>query len=150
MNFTIIIMTAVLLLTLFSPLGLYYGIKLARKKNYDAHKSIQNIIYIICVLGVLCLEVLIRYSGGSGSLISESKYYRTTIFSTILISHILVAMLTYILWTVLIILSNRKFQKHLPGTFSKNHKKIGLTIFGGLIYTAITALAVYMMSLNLV
>lgn len=150
MNITLTIMTAVLLLTLFSPFGLYYGVKLAKKKDYVAHKKIQNIIFIICVLGVLSLEILIRYSGGSGSLASESNYYGTGFFTAILVSHILVAVLTYILWTVLIIMSNRKFQKTLPGNFSKNHKRTGLIIFGGLIYTAITALMVYLMSLNLV
>ena len=75
MNIALTIMTAVLLLTLFSPFGLYYGVKLAIKKDYVAHRKIQNIIFIVCVLGVLSLEVLIRYSGGSGSLASESKYY---------------------------------------------------------------------------
>lgn len=143
-------MTAVLLLTLFSPFGLYYGVKLARKKDYKTHRKIQNIIYIICVLGVLSLEVLIRYSGGSGSLTSESNYSAHTFFTVILVSHIFVAVLTYILWTILIIQSNKKFQKTLPGKFSKNHKKIGLIILGGLIYTAITALIVYLMSLNIV
>lgn len=150
MNIALTIMTAVLLLTLFSPFGLYYGVKLAIKKDYVAHRKIQNIIFIVCVLGVLSLEVLIRYSGGSGSLASESKYYGTVFFTVVLVSHILVAVLTYILWAVLIIMSNRKFQKTLPGKFSKNHKRTGLIVFGGLIYTAITALMVYMMSLNLV
>lgn len=150
MNPTIFIMTSVLLLTLFSPFGVYYGVKFARNKEYKTHRKIQNIIFFICVVGVLALEVLIRYSGGSGSLASNSEYYGTSFFTITLVSHILVAILTYLLWTILIILSNRKFQKSLPGKFSKTHKKLGYIIFGGLVYTAITALAVYLMSLNLV
>jgi uncharacterized membrane protein YozB (DUF420 family) len=143
-------MTAVMLLTLISPFGVYYAVLLARKKEYETHRKIQNIIFLICVLGVLALEVLIRYSGGSGSLASNSAYYGTRFFTVTLVSHILVAILTYLVWAILIILSNRKFQKSLPGKFSKIHKKVGVLIFGGLIYTAITALMVYMMSLNLV
>lgn len=150
MNSTIFIMTAVMLLTLISPFGVYYGVQLARKKDYKTHRKIQNIIYFICVLGVLALEVLIRYSGGSGSLASNSEYYGTNFFTITLVSHIIIAVLTYLLWTILIFLSNRKFQKSLPGKFSKTHKTLAYIIFAGLIYTAITALVVYLMSLNLV
>lgn len=150
MNFSIFIMTAVLLLTLFSPFGVYYGVQQAKKNEYKTHRKIQNIIYFFCVLGVLALEVLIRYSGGSGSLVSGSNYYGTNFFTITLVSHIIVAVLTYLLWTILIIISNLKFRKSLPGKFSKTHKKLGYIIFGGLVYTAITALVVYLMSLNLV
>ncbi|HLV92673.1 MAG TPA: DUF420 domain-containing protein [Aequorivita sp.] len=150
MNLTIAIMTAVMLLTLISPFGVYYAVKLAKKQDYTGHRKFQNIIFFICVLGVLALEVLIRYSGGSGSLASKSNYYGTGFFTFTLVSHIIVAVLTYLLWTVLIIISNRKFQKTLPGKFSKTHKQIGIIVFIGLIYTAISALAVYLMSLNLV
>lgn len=150
MNITIAIMTAVMLLTLISPFGVYYAVRLAKKNDYTGHRKVQNIIFFICVIGVLALEVLIRYSGGSGSLASNSNYYGTEFFTFTLITHIIIAVLTYLLWTVLIILSNRKFQKALPGKFSKIHKRIGLIVFIGLLYTAISALAVYLMSLNLV
>src|SRR5690625_2333940 len=123
MSFTIFIMTAVMLLTLISPFVVYYGVKLAKKKEYKAHRKIQNIIFYICVLGVLALEVLIRYSGGSGSLASNSEYYGTSFFTITLVSHILVAVLTYLLWAILIIVSNRKFLKDLPGKFRKTHKR---------------------------
>lgn len=147
---TIFIMTTVMLLTLFSPFGVYYGIRLARNKDYKSHRRIQNIIFTIGVVGVLALEILIRYSGGSGSLASNSKYYDSKFFTITLVSHIVVAILTYFLWTVLIVLSNSKFRKSLSGKLSEIHKKLGEVIFGGLIYTAVSALAVYLMSLNLV
>lgn len=150
MNITQIIMTAVLLLTVISPFVLYYAQQVAKKKDYLKHQKLQNIIYIICVVGVLSLEVLIRFSGGSGSLASTSRYYGTTFFFLVLTSHILVAVASYCLWTFLIITSNRKFRKELPGKFSKTHKRIGITIFFGLVYTAITAILVYSMSLNLI
>lgn len=150
MNFTIFIMTAVMLLTLLSPFVVFYGVKLAKRKAYEAHRKVQNTIFYICVIGVLALEVLIRYSGGSGSLASNSEYYGTPFFTITLVSHILVAVLTYLLWTILIVLSNRRFRKSLPGKFTNTHKRLGYIIFIGLIYTAISALAVYMMTLNLI
>ncbi len=150
MDATHIIMTAVLVLTIFSPFGVFYAVKQAQKKKFETHRKVQNIIFFVCVLGVLALEMLIRYSGGSGSLASRSEYYETRFFTITLVSHIIVAVLTYLLWTVLIILSNLRFGKSLPGKFSKIHKRLGYVIFGGLVYTALTALAVYLMSLNLV
>ncbi|WP_304420177.1 DUF420 domain-containing protein [Profundicola chukchiensis] len=150
MNLTITIMTAVMLLSLISPFGVYYAVQLAKRKDFKAHRKIQNIIFIICVVGVLALEGLIRAEGGSGSLASASEYYHTSFFKFTLISHIIVAVLSYLLWTILIIISNIKFQKSLPGKLSKFHKTAGLIVFGGLIYTAITALIVYLMTLNLI
>lgn len=150
MNVAIIIMTLVLFITLFSPFGVYYGIKLARKKDYKSHRRIQNIIFIVCVVGVLALEGLINSSGGSGSIASESAYYNTKFFKYTLFSHIIVAILSYLIWFVLIVISNISYRKSLPGKLSKFHKKTGIIIFGGLVYTAVTALIVYIMSLNLV
>jgi len=150
MNFTVTIMTIVLIITLFSPFGVYYGVKLAKNKNYKSHQKIQNIIFFVCVVGVLSLEGLITSAGGSGSLTSQSVYYKTIFFRYTLFSHIIVAVLSYLIWTFLIVVSNIYYQKKLPGRFSNFHKKTGYIIFGGLIYTAVTALMVYLMSLNLV
>lgn len=150
MNLNIIIMTSVLLITLFSPFGVYYGVRLAQKKDFKSHRKVQNIIFMVCVLGVLALEGLINSAGGSGSIASESGYYHTKFFKYTLFSHIIVAVLSYLIWTLLIIVSNLTFQKRLPGKFSNLHKKTGYIIFGGLIYTALTAFIVYVMTLNLV
>jgi uncharacterized membrane protein YfcA len=39
-------MTAVLPLTLFAPFGVYYGVKIAKKKDYKSHRKIQDIILL--------------------------------------------------------------------------------------------------------
>ncbi len=150
MNLTVFIMTTVMVITFFSPFGVWYGVKIAKKSNYPSHRKIQNIIFLICVVGVLALEGLIRSGGGSGSLAAESNYYGTGIFTFTLASHIIIAVLSYLFWTVLVILSNIKYQNTLPGKLSNMHKKLGYAIFGGLVYTAASALAIYLMTLNLV
>lgn len=150
MNFTVIIMTGVMLLSFLAPFGVYYAIQLAKKKEVKTHRKFQNIIFFISVLGVLALEGLIRYSGGSGSLASNSAYYGSRFFTITLTSHIIVAVLTYLLWTILIILSNRKFQKNLPGKFTKAHIRMGYIVFGGIVYTAVTAMMIYLMTMNFV
>lgn len=139
-----------MLITFFSPFGVYYGMKLARERQYQKHRKIQNSIFILCITGLLALETLIRFSGGSGSLASESDYYHTGFFKITLTSHIIVAVLTYLLWTVLVLVSNRKFRKSLPGKLSGFHRGMGFVVLTGLVYTAVSALAVYLMTLNLV
>lgn len=142
---TTAILIIVLLLNLIAPFAVYYAISLAKQKDYNAHKRIHNVVYIVCVLGVLALEGLIRFSGGSGSLAENSSYSGTTFFKILLVAHIIGAVLTYLLWTFQVIISNRKFLKKLPGKFSSIHKRIGHILFFGLIYTAVTALFVYVM-----
>ena len=143
-------MTGVLLVTLIAPIICYHAIAKARKSEFNSHKKIQTGVYILCVSSVVVLEILIRASGGSGSISSESSHAHKRIYKTMMIIHIIGAVVTYILWTYLIIKSNRTFQKTLPGQFSISHKKIGIAVFIGLIYTGVTASIVYLMTLNLV
>ena len=143
-------MTGVLLVTLIAPIICYHAIAKARKSEFNSHKKIQTGVYILCVSSVVILEILIRVSGGSGSISSESSHAHKRAYKTMMIIHIIGAVVTYILWTYLIIKSNRTFQKTLPGQFSISHKKIGIAVFIGLIYTGVTASIVYLMTLNLV
>lgn len=150
MDFAVLIMTGVLIVTLASPIFTYYAIKQARLGNYAQHKKLQTWIFAVSVSAVLLLEGLIRFAGGSGSLTQHSSHVGTTLFTSILIAHIIGAVLTYLLWIYLVVVSNKKFNKTLPGNFSVSHKKLGIIVFVGLIYTGITALIVYLMTLDLV
>lgn len=146
----ITIMTLVLILTLAAPFAVLYAVSLVKKGNYEGHKKVQIITFVVCVLGVLLLEGLIRVSGGSGSLAGKSPYAGSAVFKTILYAHIAGAVLTYILWIIQMIFSIRTFKKTLPGNFSGKHKTMGKILVFGLFYTAITALIVYLMTLGLV
>ena len=143
-------MTTVLIVTLVAPVFSYYAIKKARQKDFKTHKKIQTIVYAFCIAAVLVLELLIRFSGGSGSMFKDSSHVDNPVFKTILIAHIIGAVLTYIVWTFLIIKSRLKFQKTLPGKFSVTHKSLGIIVFIGLVYTGVTALIVYLMTLDFV
>ena len=145
MNLTLIILTVVLVINLVAPFAVFYAIKLAKRKEFLSHKKMQNIIFYICFFAVFTLEGLIRFSGGSGSLTQNSSFSGTVFFRILLLAHIIGAVLTYGLWAYQTIASNRKFKKQLPGTFSQRHKRLGYIVFIGLIYTALTALAVYVL-----
>jgi len=150
MDFSSFIMTAVLVVTLVAPIFSYYAIKKARQKDFKTHKKIQTLVYGYCIASILVLELLIRFSGGSGSMYGGSSHADNPVFKTILIAHIIGAVLTYILWTFLIIKSRRKFQKTLPGKFSLTHKRLGIVVFSGLLYTGVSALVVYLMTLDFI
>ncbi|WHF52536.1 DUF420 domain-containing protein [Chryseobacterium gotjawalense] len=150
MSLAFFIMTGVLVVTLIAPAFSYYAIKKARQKDYKTHKKIQTFVYAFCTAAVLVLELLIRFSGGSGSMFKDSSHADNPVFKTILTAHITGAVLTYILWTFLMIKSRRKFEKTLPGPFSNTHRMMGIAVFTGLVYTGFSALTVYLMTLDFI
>lgn len=150
MDTTALIMTAVLIITLAAPVLAIYSVKFAVKKDFQTHKKWQTFTYMITVVAVIALELLIRFSGGSGSISGLSPYADEKFFGVILIAHIIGAVLTYILWTYLLLQSRRKFDTDLPGNFSKTHKILAKVVIVGLIYTAVSALIVYLLTLGLI
>jgi putative membrane protein len=146
MSGVLLLNTAILALTLVSPFIALYAVKFIKKGALAKHQLWQRSLFIVCMIALIVLEMQIRYSGGSGSIVKHSSYYGTTLFKTILFAHIIGAVLTYIIWGYLVIISTIKARKKecLPGNFSKTHRLLGkLTIFG-LFYTAATALYVYL------
>lgn len=133
-----------LILSILAPFILLYAVSFIKKKEYKTHIKIQKRLFWTCIAALLILEIQIRISGGSGSLIYNSEYTSTPFFKFILIAHIIGAVLTYILWGITVFISSKKWKrrKTLPGSFSTIHKRLGYIIFSGLIYIAVTALIV--------
>lgn len=148
MNFTLIIIYGMLLLSMAAPFIALYAIRLVRKKYFKRHIQIQKRLFWTCVIGVIILELRIRFEGGSGSLVSHSEYVDTLFFKLILIAHIIGAVLTYIIWGIAILQAhkNLKMKKKLPGKYSKTHRRLGYGTVIGLFYTAITAFIVCIMA----
>lgn len=129
-----------LVLSIVAPFVAYYAATKIKQAKFDSHIKIQKRLFYTCILGVISLELLIRISGGSGSLVANSEYSHTTWFKVLLTGHIIGAVLTYIIWAYSIFKSGKqKSKKNLPGSFSVNHRRLGYFIIGGLFYTGITA-----------
>jgi len=60
--------------------------------------------------------------------------------------HIVVAVATYALWTWLVVASSRRYRQILPGRFSRGHRRLGMTVFGGLCFTAASASGIFTMA----
>jgi len=140
-------MTIILILTLLAPYFVFLGVKKAKAKDIATHRKIQMLVFAVCMLGLFGLEALIRVSGGSGSISGKSSFAENSVFKTILVAHILGAVLTYTIWFFQIVLSILQYRRTLPGKFSFAHRILGKITFIGLIYTAVTALIVYIFTI---
>lgn len=147
MSISQLIIYAMLILSILAPFIALYAIKLVKQGKTVQHMKIQKNLFYACVSGVVLLELTIRFSGGSGSLVKVSPYLATTFFHTTLWAHIIGAVLTYIIWAFTIFKSKSKNKKReLPGSFSTLHRKLGYVVIIGLFYTGITALMVCTMA----
>lgn len=148
MDFLFVFNLLILLVTLSAPFLVAYAISLIKKKEYHRHMVVQKITFYFCLLSVLVLEFQIRLLGGSGSLSGNSPYVHETFYKVILTAHIIGAVLTYISWIILLFLSNWKYKrkKTLPGDFSRIHRRMGRVVFAGLIYTALSAAVVFVLT----
>ncbi len=129
--------------TLAAPVISWLAIRQAKAKNFKRHRALQAGLLTLCWVAVLALEVKIRLSGGSGSLVASASEQFRPLARGLLGVHISGAVLTYLLWTWLVVVSWKRFGTRLPGNFSQWHRRLGLTVFGGLCFTALSATGMY-------
>ena len=133
------------LVTVAAPIVCFWSVRLVRKKEFQKHCRVQTILLSVCVLAVLLLEGRIRMAGGAGALVAGSRYADTSVFRTVAAIHIGGAVLTYIAWIWLVVVSRRAFGRTLPGSFSPTHKRFGWAVITGLCFTTVSATFVYYM-----
>lgn len=132
------------LATLLAPLVSLVSYGLARRRRYAAHRRVQLVLLGVCVLAVLALELHIRLAGGSGALLQRGSAEWAGAARALLLVHIGAAVLTYILWGTLAVLSIRRFRATLPGAFSRRHRQLGWLVFCGLCFTTASATGMYL------
>lgn len=125
------------------PFLIFGAISLAKKKNYQAHESTQKLLFIVTVIVVAFFEFGVRVAGGYKNLMEGSSVAHNY-FIYVLIFHILISVVTLILWIMTLHYAKRyKKQKTLPGLYSNAHKKAGQRTFIGIILTMLTGGWVY-------
>ena len=94
-----------------------------RNKDYQVHKTTQLSLAGILLIAVVLFEVDLKLSGGIFELTKHSSYAGTTLLNAWIYGHTVVAILTSIIWVVLIVLSLRRFPKPpQPASFSRAHR----------------------------
>ena len=125
------------------PFLIFGAISLAKKGNYNAHESVQKFLFIVTVIVVAFFEFGVRMEGGYKNLMEGSSVGHNY-FIYVLIFHIIISVITLILWVMTLSLAKRhKKQSALPGSHSKAHKKYGQLTFIGIILTMLTGAWVY-------
>lgn len=135
-NFTYVV-------TLTAPVVAYLSFKLVRSGQHQRHRAVQATLLGICWLAVLLLETKIRLSGGSGSLVANASDAYRPFARGLLAVHISGAVITYLVWSYLVVVSWRRFTVRLPGDFSLRHRQLGRAVFYGLCFTAVSATGMY-------
>ena len=123
------------------PLLMGGAIYMAVKKRYELHYKMQLSIFIMTLVIVLVFEIGVRISGGFNAFMehSNANYTNMVIFLAI---HILVAIVTVVLYSLLIYSSIKQFKlKHEPVV--KSHKKLGMIVFFGMTLTSIMGSLIY-------
>ncbi|MCF6245381.1 MAG: DUF420 domain-containing protein [Sulfurovum sp.] len=125
------------------PFLIFGAITLAKNKKYAAHESVQKLLFIVTVIVVAFFEYGVRVAGGYKNLM-EGSTVGHNYFIYVLIFHIIIALITLVLWVMTLHYARRyKRQKTLPGLYSKSHKKDGQRTFIGIILTMLTGGWVY-------
>ena len=125
------------------PFLIFGAILLAKTKNYKAHESVQKLLFIVTVIVVAFFEYGVRVAGGYKHLMEGSSVGHNY-FIYVLIFHIIIAVVTLVLWVMTLVFAKRYKKSHtLPGMNTKAHKKDGQRTFIGIILTMLTGGWVY-------
>ncbi len=133
----------VLVFNLVAPVWAYGAARLARRGDFVTHRRLQIALCVMLFVCLFSLEGSIRMHGGSGSLIAGSPYAGTALLKGVFIAHIGPAVITYIVWAWLTFTSYRRKDARLPGDFSATHRRLAYGVIAGLLWTAVSAVAVY-------
>lgn len=115
-----------------------------RGRDYQTHKRTQLWLAGILAVAVILFEIDIRLSGGTFALVAPSPYAEEWWLTAIIYGHLFVAVLTSIVWAVLIYFSLKRFDKPpKPGAFSATHRLWGRLGMITMILTGLTAYPLY-------
>ena len=100
----------------------------ARQGRYQVHKQAQLTLAAVLAVAVALFEADMQLSGGIFELTAGSRYAGTALLNGWIYGHTAVAILTSLIWVMLIVLSLRRFDKPpRPGAFSRAHRLWGRT-----------------------
>ena len=139
-----LISTLTFALTLATPLVSLWSFRLARRREHARHRRVQTALLLACFASVVAFEVRILMAGGSGSLIAGAPPRLLVAARALLGAHIIVAVLAYLGWLMLLLMSRRRFSISLPGAFSRAHRRAGWAVFAGLAFSAASATGMYL------
>ena len=128
-------MDVVSMIVAFLPLFMLGIIYLAKYKEYKLHALLQVVLYVVSVLVLTFFEIGVRFVGGFKSFMEGSSVGHDYAF-IVLIFHIMVSVITLIIWTTTILMAKKQLQLG-------KHKRAGWLTFVGVTLTMLTGMWVY-------
>jgi uncharacterized membrane protein YozB (DUF420 family) len=125
------------------PLALYLSSLLARRGARRLHRNLQCALLVLLTVILILFEANIRMRGGSDALFVSSSFAATPLLRFVLLSHLAIAISTYLAWLALTVVSWRRFESSLPGGFSGFHRRAGIAVILGNLATAMTGILLY-------
>ena len=123
---------------------LFVSWRKARANNYATHSKIQIGLSIVLAIAVILFETDLKLSGGMAELTKDSVYFDTNTLNYWMWGHTLVAIITTLLWIVLMTLSIKKFK--LPpktNAFRNVHRPLGFTTMAFMYATGLSSFPLY-------
>ncbi|MDY0116021.1 MAG: DUF420 domain-containing protein [Sulfurimonadaceae bacterium] len=123
------------------PFLLFGGIAFAINRNHEMHYKMQLSTFLLTLVMVVIFELGMRMSGGFGKYMEDVNINETFMFG-FLIFHILIALISVVLWTILIYSAVKEYKlQHEP--IVKSHKKLGMIVYAGMSMTSFTGILIY-------
>jgi len=126
------------------PFLLAYAIKFAKSGEIEKHMKVNLALYVITMLVVIIFEIGVRVSGGFIEFMQYSSLPQWFLISFLAV-HILVAILSVVLWTIVLYssISNYKhYGKDAP--YFKRHRRVGKLAFVGMTLTSLMGVLIYL------
>lgn len=122
------------------PFLMGYAILMAIRKRFALHHALQLIIFAVNLVVVVIFEIGVRISGGFDTFMLDSSANYTSLV-TFLIVHIIIAVISVVLWATLIYKSVKGYNSH---TFmAKPHKQLAKIVYAGMTITSISGIMIY-------
>jgi putative membrane protein len=124
------------------PFALMATIRLASKRRFQTHRTLQILLFSCAFLVTLALEVDLRMTDLL-VITKQRPMYGSMLTKTIFLVHVVIAVLTFLSWLTLLLRSKRRFRQNLPGEFSRQHRLWGQIVLVGVTLTSITGITLY-------
>lgn len=138
-----LLMDTVVIAIVVTPLLFLWAVRLARRGQYARHRNLQTGLLGTLLVAVILFEVDIRVSGGTQAFMADSPYLGSALLTWLLRVHVVVAVLTFLVWLVLVVQAWRARMDLNPRLFSGTHRRFGYGVFGGTVFTAATGVWLY-------
>ncbi len=138
-----LLMDLVVVAIVLTPFLFLWAVRLARRGEYRRHRNLQTALLTLLLAAVVVFETDIRLKGGTRAFLADSPYLGGSLLAWLLRSHVLVAMLSFGLWTLVVVQAWRARMDLNPGLFVATHRRRGYCVFAGTIFTAVSGVWLY-------